>query len=424
MSAARELKRAGMTVRVLEARKRVGGRVHSLHDFCPQPVEAGAEFIHGVNAATWPDIREASLTVRPCPLVRHTMFNLGGGTRWLPLILMHPGAWPAFTILQRLREVGQEDLSAREFIERRGYRGRARMLAELTCTAHLPGSIDEVGLLGLLKDGVLTLENGLNHRIKEGYDSLVARIGRGIDVEFGFEVESLRWEADGVAAISRDGREIPARAMICALPLGVIQSGQVKFTPALPESKQHALKCLKAGPVVKILLHFKERFWPDWLATLACGCGPVTLYWPVFYSGGHSTDGKPAVLTAYATGPRAAALSAISTEEALETIVKDLSRLFPKAAPRTALLACRRIDWSTDPLACGGYSFVLPGGRGARRRLAAPDTGALFWAGSATESSPIAETVEAAFLSGCRAAAELQHFLQQSRRPDCADSCR
>ena len=83
------------------------------------------------------------------------------------------------------------------------------------------------------------------------------------------------------------------------------------------------------------------------------------------------------------------------------------------ATPRRALLSHLRIDWSADSLARGGYSFVLPGGRGERRRLAAPDTGALFWAGSATESSPMAETVEAAFLSGRRAAAELLNFLQQ-----------
>ena len=40
--------------------------------------------------------------------------------------------------------------------------------------------------------------------------------------------------------------------------------------------------------------------------------------------------------------------------------------------------------------------------------LAAPTTGALFWAGSATESTPIAATVEAAYLSGKRAASQAQ----------------
>jgi len=75
------------------------------------------------------------------------------------------------------------------------------------------------------------------------------------------------------------------------------------------------------------------------------------------------------------------------------------------------LVAYRHVDWSTDPLACGGDSFVRVGGAGARERLAAADTGALLWTGAATESSPIAETVEAAYLSGLRSAGEVRELL-------------
>jgi monoamine oxidase len=93
--------------------------------------------------------------------------------------------------------------------------------------------------------------------------------------------------------------------------------------------------------------------------------------------------------------------------------VADLGRLFPKADPRRALLDYRVIDWGRDRYSCGGYTFLRPGGTGARGRLAAADTGALFWAGSATESTPIAATVEAAYLSGLRAAAEVRALLHR-----------
>jgi len=180
VTAARALARAGLDVSVLEGRERLGGRIHTVRDFCGAPVEAGAEFIHGVGAETWPDTRAAGLRVRPSPHTRDTMFNIGFGTHWLPVVLLHPGVWPAFTILRRLARARPPDLSAREFIERHGYRGRARTLAQMVLTAHLPGSIDEVGVLGLLADGVLKLETGLNHRICEGYDRLVEHIAAGL----------------------------------------------------------------------------------------------------------------------------------------------------------------------------------------------------------------------------------------------------
>lgn len=47
LSAARELASAGQPVTVLEARDRIGGRVHTRRDFASIPVEFGGEFLHG-----------------------------------------------------------------------------------------------------------------------------------------------------------------------------------------------------------------------------------------------------------------------------------------------------------------------------------------------------------------------------------------
>ena len=48
LAAARALAAAGRQVVVFEARDRIGGRVHTLHDSAwPHPVELGAEFLQG-----------------------------------------------------------------------------------------------------------------------------------------------------------------------------------------------------------------------------------------------------------------------------------------------------------------------------------------------------------------------------------------
>ncbi len=402
VTAARALATAGLSVVVVEGRGRIGGRVHSVRDFCDRPVEAGAEFIHGARAATWPEVQSAELSARPCHQ-RHMMFNAGGATRWLPWVMLHPGVWPAFTIFRALGRARPPDVSAREFLERRGYRGRARLLAEMVLAGHLPGGVDEIGLLGLLDDGVPTLERGTNYRIDDGYDRLPLHLASGLDVRLDFDIETVRWGAGGVAVIARDGRELAARSAISTLPVGVLRSGRVHFAPVLPEAKRAALERVEMGPVVKLLLRFEERFWPRWANAIACATGPVTLYWPVF----HGERGAPPVLVAYATGDRARLLGHVGEAEAVEIALSDLRRLFPGADPKRALVDARRIDWSADPFAGGGYTFLRTDARGARQRLAAPDTGALFWAGSATQRVPIADTVEAAYASGLRAAGEV-----------------
>ena len=164
---------------------------------------------------------------------------------------------------------------------------------------------------------------------------------------------------------------------------------------------------MEMGPITKILLHFRDNFWPVWMEMTACATGPVNLYWSAFRDAGN----KPAALTGYCIGPRSAALSTTSDENAIAIVMDDLQRLFPKSNPARALVSYRFVKWAQDPFAAGGYSYLRPGGRGAREKLRAADTGTLFWAGSGTESSPVSELVETAYLSGLRAAAEVNTAL-------------
>src|SRR5690606_22043770 len=62
LAAAAAFGEAGVRVLVLEARDRVGGRIHTLHvpDF-PLPIELGAEFVHGRPEETAGIIERAGL---------------------------------------------------------------------------------------------------------------------------------------------------------------------------------------------------------------------------------------------------------------------------------------------------------------------------------------------------------------------------
>jgi monoamine oxidase len=160
------------------------------------------------------------------------------------------------------------------------------------------------------------------------------------------------------------------------------------------------------GPVLKILYRFDEPFWPADLTMLGCD-GPVRLYWTSLYG----RDDAPAVLTAYVSGYRARALSAMTETDATAVGLADLERLFPDARPSRAVQDARRVDWCTNRFTRGGYSFVRLGGAGARAALAAADTGALHWAGDATSTTTIAAVVHAAYASGRRAATEVTRRL-------------
>jgi monoamine oxidase len=407
LAAARELTRAGYSVAILEARDRIGGRVKTVDDFCDGLMEGGAEFVHGRNAATMKEVQDAGLNLRGLPQMRRTAFNLGGATRWLPLICMHPETWACAGMRGKIANAQPPDMSAREFIEKHGYKGRARQLTEMTFLQHLPGGVDDVGVLGMVDDGVLDLQTRYNHRIVEGYSSLPRALAQGLDIQQGKIVKAVTWRCDSARVRLEDGSDHEARAVISTLPIGVLKSGAVDFDPALPSSKQKALSQIEVGPIIKMLLHFKKNFWPNWMEMVACATGPVNLYWSVF----RGVAGGPAALCAYCIGPRAAKLAGESDESRMEILSADLKRLYPKADPRRDLINFRSINWAEDPVACGGYTYLPPGSRGARESLKAADTGRLFWAGSGTESRPVSELVETAYLSGLRVADEVKAAL-------------
>jgi len=64
LAAACELARAGLSVCILEARDRIGGRVFTIHDpALDMPIELGAEFIHGEPPEIWKPLKKAKVKI-------------------------------------------------------------------------------------------------------------------------------------------------------------------------------------------------------------------------------------------------------------------------------------------------------------------------------------------------------------------------
>jgi len=404
VTAARECARAGLDVVVVEAQDRVGGRINTARDFCEHPVEQGAEFVHTAEADTWPEVRAAGFETIRCNPADGYLMSIGGARS--PALFSDPSLTRMGDLLTEVERWDGPDITAAELLASKDLDGVARVMADQMLTIHPLGDADQLGLHGLRDDRVVDLERGCDWRVAEGYDSLPRHMADGLDVRLGWEATSVRWSADSVTVGSAAGEELTARAVVCTLPVGVLKAGAVRFEPDLPATKWRALNGLEMGPVLKILYRFDEPFWPDDLTMLGCD-GPIRLYWTPLYG----RDDAPAVLTAYVSGHRARALSAMTETEAAAVGLADLDRLFPDARPSRAVQEYRRVDWCTNRFTRGGYSFVRVGGAGSRAALAAPDTGALFWAGDGTSTTTIAAVVHAAYASGLRAAGEVTAHL-------------
>src|SRR5437763_8335071 len=111
LAAARKLCAAGQRVLILEARDRIGGRIHTIHPSgWPMPIEMGAEFIHGVPRHTWEIVRAAALSAYDVPDTHWWLQD--GKARQMD------DAWEKLQqVMGRLDRLGDRDMSFADFIK-------------------------------------------------------------------------------------------------------------------------------------------------------------------------------------------------------------------------------------------------------------------------------------------------------------------
>jgi monoamine oxidase len=423
LAAAAELARAGRSVLVIEARDRIGGRVWTRRRRdVAVPLELGAEFVHGRGAETTALARRVAAPLIDVPWAHWIASSNGAGLRPMK---------EAFSRIERAMKPAlslRHDVPFADYLARRrrafgGAARFARLLVEGFDAAEPQRASTRVLAEEWTGGGAA---DAPTFRLAGGYGPLLEELARtarqhGARLQLQTAVHSVRWREAGRAArrVEFEGRFLgepfraAARVAVITLPLGVLQlppgvPGAVRFDPPL-QAKRAALEQLATGPVVKVLLRFREPFWEHLdggryrdAAFFHAPRAAVPTFWTALPL-------RAPVLVAWAGGPRAARLAGAAPGKVTRHALEGLAAAFgPRGAARarSLLVAADVHDWSTDPFARGAYSYVIAGGRTARRRLAAPLQGLLLFAGEAADTSGNAATVEGALQSGRRAASE------------------
>ncbi|HEY4590180.1 MAG TPA: NAD(P)/FAD-dependent oxidoreductase, partial [Thermoanaerobaculia bacterium] len=415
LAAADELRRQGFRVAVYEARDRVGGRILTHRDArFPMPLELGAEFIHG----------EAPLTERLLREARLSDYDLDGDS-WLAAgghFHRYEGLWDEIDRVFDAIDARRKDVSFEGFLAQRpGGKplARARAAARLFVQGFHAADPAELSTLSIAprEAGEPSEEALRTGRVIEGYDRLAAWLARdlGDDLHLGAPVREIAWERGRAELKLEDGSRIAARAAVVTVPLGVLQAppdepGGLRFRPD-PSNLRRTLDLLAMGPVVRLVLGFRELPWSDRkdlgrLRLLQTGDETFRVWWTAYPL-------RVPVLVAWSGGPPAAAVSSRKPEEIEAAALRALSRQTGLSRQRIAsrLEAVWRHDWSSDPFSRGAYSYTRVGGSEAAKALARPIEKTLFFAGEAADEEGRTGTVEGAIGTGLRAAKQVRRAL-------------
>ncbi len=234
-----------------------------------------------------------------------------------------------------------------------------------------------------------------------GYGSIIDGLAKGLDIQLQTIVHMIDYSGSRVTVTTSAGK-FEARQVVLTVPLGVLKSGAIRFSPELPQDKQGAISRLGMGLLDKVVLRFEESFWPK--SHILAFLSDQGDQWPDVFNL-QPVCGQP-VLAAFKSGRAARADERRSDAELVEALMRQLRLAFGDRAARPEAWQVTR--WASDPLAGGSYSFLRLGSSPEDHdRLAAPLGDKLFFAGEATHRDHSA-TVHGAYLSGVR---EARHLL-------------
>ena len=403
LTAARRLTEAGLHVTLLEARDRLGGRIYTQHAG-QLSIDVGAEFVHGRPEEIFGLAAEGGVPIVPVEGSYCRKTN---------------GAWSsAGHLMEEVMQLFERmpahepDQSFLHYLDHSGASEEVRQQALKYVEGFHAANPSLISVQSLVRDShaEAAIEGDHQYRMASGYNLLVCAIADRVERDrcemlTNTQVNEIRWQKGKVIA-STPAAEFMAPRAIVTLPLGVLKSNSVVFSPALPE-KQHALNFLEMGPAIRVSLYFLTRFWEqtpemDNLGFLFTDDPQFPTWWT------HNPLPIP-VLTAWAAGRYGAALSGLSKEEIIHRALQSLARIvqISESELHKQMVDAFTHDWQADPFSRGAYSYAAVGGIDAASALAKPVEDTLYFAGEATNSDGYNGTVHGAIATGYRAATEV-----------------
>ena len=430
LSAAYELKKAGRSVTVIEARSRPGGRVFTAREpfrdnlYC----EMGAEYVDASNTLLRQYCKDFDLKVLTAKLYDAVVLR---GKRFAmsdiknkKVLLPYDGTTPGILF-------GQERRYAERLLEQIQDPNRLppellaldnKSVAEVLLAEGAPEDIvslytylnatektarpDQISALTMIRSH--SRSSGFNEetdegRIFGGNDQVPKALARylGDDILYNRPVKQIRHGSDGVeVTFDENGQQRTMRGarMVIAMPFSVLR--KLEIQPAFSAAKMDSIQNVSYGTVMKLALQYQRRFWDE---TGSIGQRVLTDT-PLRRIYHHSIDqpGPSGILLSFTSGEDAEKLGQLSPDQRLATARKVVDNLWTGADQHW--LGGFTKYWNEDPYTQGSYSYTGLGQSGYVDRARVPE-GLVHFAGEHT--SKYRASMNGAIESGQRAAREI-----------------
>ncbi len=429
LTAAYNLSKKGYDVTILEANKRIGGRILSV-DFGGMKADLGASWIHGsINNPLYDFVKKHNINTIPTKEEPSYIFDLDGEditsdewnvwTKFLNKLVNESYNYPNISLENLIQKFWDDEVLSPKL--ERVFNGGIRLELEI------PYSEDSKKLAanvlqndGYYKGKHVILPTGmssiidilaLNENIKlNTFATKIDYSGDKIFVHTTELPENEKYRSCNACHSNQNANHLNSNSVykadrvLITVPVNILKNEGITFEPELPIAKKKTIQNIQVGTMNKVYMKFDNAFWPSdsrFFSKLKENRSEI-----IEFMNMQVINQKP-ILIAFLGGYHSKRIESFSENQLINYMQNELKDIFNIEIPIPTEL--KRTKWHTSPYSLGSYPVIPPGfDNHLFTEMAKPVANKLFFAGDATEKIHYA-SAHGAFKSGLRAFNEIQN---------------
>jgi monoamine oxidase len=407
LSAAKQFLDKNISVKILEASDRYGGRIRLQKEFFDFPMEQGADWIRGNSNLWYNSVESSGTTIIEYP--EAPVYSIDGVIKTEEELGNDVNFLTAMNFINNIKNYNGPDLTIKNAVVSANLDPSVQYIVDAITSNSRGSSFETVSIKGV-SEGEKIWNDGTGKYLAEN-NALVNVLGGVFNnviehIKFNTPVAHVDYTDPSLIKLTdAGGGTHECTILIITVPINIIKEGDINFTPNLPINTTAALDRIGMDAGYKVMLSFYVNFWGKEVSSIYTD-GTV----PEYYAPGmgRSLNNENRILSALIMGKQAEALSGKSDEEIRLTLLSELDGYYGgKASQQIDVENTFVTNWGDLPYIKGVKSYPMVSGTGAAKQYATPINNKLFFAGEATALKGNYGTVQGALDSADRVVEEI-----------------
>jgi len=377
------LKSKGIDFQLLEASSTYGGRLGKLTGFANFPIDTGAQWLHGKNSILGDLIKKSKTNITLDDSETKFWFNN-------QLVNSLPQETDIFE--------GDDlpDISFEDYALQNGLGNEYKYIVE-NIAGDQGAAASRLSVFGNNKDEEHWSAGDDDFKFEETFFDLIdTQIANQVTdyILLNTVVSKIDYSQSTILITDSNNNTFNADKVIITVPIPILKSADIQFTPALPDEKTAAFAKIGMDAGMKVFLKFSNKFFDQNIIG-----GSVCAAYADDSIGKAQNDN---ILLAFIMGEQAEYLTSLGSDSAItNALIQELDIMYNGQAS-ASFIASHVENWTTNPYIKGAYSYSTIGMGDARKIASQALSEKLYFAGEAMNTNGHHQTVHGAVETGYR----------------------